>query len=56
MRRVLLILVFVIAIPVIVAFIPLPLISQSIGSAPATEAAWVQVQFSSAAEPLTQEV
>jgi hypothetical protein len=56
MRPVLLILVFVITIPVIVAFIPLPLIFHSIGSAPATEAAWVQVQFSSAAEPLTQEV
>ena len=34
MRPVLLILVFVIAIPIIVAFIPLPLISHSIGSAP----------------------
>ena len=52
----LLILVFVVDIPLIVAFVPLPPASHSIGSAPATEAECGQVQFSSAAVFLTQEV
>jgi len=53
---VLLVLIFVVDIPVIVAFIPLPVASHSIGSAPAAEAVCGQVQFSSAALFLTQEV
>jgi hypothetical protein len=55
-RVVLLILLFVVDIPIIVAFIPLPVASPSIGSAPAAEAVCGQVQFSSAAVFLTQEV